>query len=95
MRRGLRRSHAALPLQAPEGESRACAPADDDARCRNVLEEELTFVGDDGEVTAPVGTFFLARPGVRLGFHNATGEPVRLLNIHTPAGLDRRFLADR
>jgi len=60
-----------------------------------VLEGELTFVGDDGPVTAPAGTFVLARPGVNHGFHNRTGEPVRLLNIHTPGGFDRRFLANR
>jgi mannose-6-phosphate isomerase-like protein (cupin superfamily) len=60
-----------------------------------VLEGELTFDGDEGPVTAPAGTFVLAPPGVRHGFHNRTGAPVRLLNIHAPAGFDRRFLADR
>ena len=60
-----------------------------------VLEGELTFEGAEGPVTAPAGTFVLAPPGVLHGFHNRTGEPVRLLNIHAPAGFDRRFLADR
>jgi mannose-6-phosphate isomerase-like protein (cupin superfamily) len=60
-----------------------------------VLEGELTFEGDDGPVTAPAGTFVLAPAGVSHAFHNRTGEPVRLLNIHAPAGFDRRFLADR
>jgi mannose-6-phosphate isomerase-like protein (cupin superfamily) len=56
-----------------------------------VLEGQLTFVRDDGEVTVPAGTFVLARPGVSHGFHNRTAEPVRLLNIHAPAGFDRRI----
>jgi quercetin dioxygenase-like cupin family protein len=61
-----------------------------------VLEGEITFVGADGEpIAAPAGTFVLAPPGVEHGFHNRTGEPVLLLNIHAPAGFDRRFLADR
>jgi mannose-6-phosphate isomerase-like protein (cupin superfamily) len=60
-----------------------------------VLEGELTFVGADGPVTAPAGTFVLAPEGVEHGFHNRTGEPARLLNIHSPTGFDRRILASR
>jgi mannose-6-phosphate isomerase-like protein (cupin superfamily) len=60
-----------------------------------VLEGEITFEGEDGPVTAPAGTFVLARPGDSHGFHNRTGAPVRLQNIHAPAGFDRRFLAAR
>jgi mannose-6-phosphate isomerase-like protein (cupin superfamily) len=60
-----------------------------------ILEGELTFefVGD--EVVATPGTFVLAPPGVEHGFRNDGEIPVRMLNIHAPAGFDRRIgLAD-
>jgi mannose-6-phosphate isomerase-like protein (cupin superfamily) len=66
--------------------------AEDDAFY--VLDGELTFmVGEDREVAAPAGTFVLVPPGVRHTFANRTAEPVRILNIHAPAGFDRRLLA--
>jgi mannose-6-phosphate isomerase-like protein (cupin superfamily) len=68
---------------------------DDEDDAFYVLEGELTVDGGDGPITAPAGSFVLARPGVQHSFHNRTGEPVRLLNIHAPAGFDRRFLAAR
>jgi mannose-6-phosphate isomerase-like protein (cupin superfamily) len=33
----------------------------------------------------------LAPPGVEHGFRNAGSVPVRMLNIHAPAGFDRRI----
>jgi quercetin dioxygenase-like cupin family protein len=60
-----------------------------------VLEGELTVDGGGGPITAPAGTFVLAPAGVRHAFDNRTDKPVRLLNIHAPAGFDRRFLAER
>jgi mannose-6-phosphate isomerase-like protein (cupin superfamily) len=60
-----------------------------------ILEGELTFTFDDQQVPAPPGTFVLVPPGVRHGFRNDREQPVRMLNIHAPAGFDRRIgLAD-
>jgi mannose-6-phosphate isomerase-like protein (cupin superfamily) len=51
----------------------------------------MTFVFGDEEVAAPPGTFVLAPSGVEHGFRNDGSEPVRMLNIHAPAGFDRRI----
>ena len=60
-----------------------------------ILEGELTFVLADREVAAPPGTFVLIPPGVEHGFRNDGEAAVRMLNIHAPAGFDRRIgLAD-
>jgi mannose-6-phosphate isomerase-like protein (cupin superfamily) len=60
-----------------------------------IVEGELTFKLEDGDVAAPPGTFVLVRPGVEHGFRNDGATPVRMLNIHAPAGFDRRIgLAD-
>jgi mannose-6-phosphate isomerase-like protein (cupin superfamily) len=56
-----------------------------------IVEGELTFVIGDETVTAPPGTFVLAPPGVEHGFRNDGARPVRMLNIHAPAGFDRRI----
>jgi mannose-6-phosphate isomerase-like protein (cupin superfamily) len=45
-------------------------------------------------VPAPTGTFVLVPPGVRHTFRNDLDRPTRVLNIHAPAGFDRRLLAD-
>ncbi len=42
-------------------------------------------------VAASPGTFVLVPPGVSHGFHNKCDTPVRVLNIHAPAGFDRRI----
>ena len=63
--------------------------AEDDAFY--ILEGELTFNLGDEDVVAPPGTFVLVPPGVQHGFTNHTEEPVRILNIHAPAGFDRRI----
>jgi mannose-6-phosphate isomerase-like protein (cupin superfamily) len=58
-----------------------------------VLDGELTFmVEPDGELPAPEGTFVLVPPGVRHTFLNPLDRPTRVLNIHAPAGFDRRLL---
>ena len=51
----------------------------------------MTFTFGDEQVAAPPGTFVLvaARRGARLPQRPA--EPVRMLNIHAPAGFDRRI----
>ena len=59
-----------------------------------VLDGELIFTVEDEDVPAPAGTFVLVPPGVRHTFANRTSTPVRILNIHAPAGFDRRLLAD-
>ena len=58
-----------------------------------ILEGEMTFFfGDeDDEAVAPPGTFVLVPPGVRHGFRNPGPDPVRMLNVHAPAGFDRRI----
>ena len=56
-----------------------------------IVEGEMTFTFDDQQVTAPPGTFVLVPPGIEHGFRNAGARPVRMLNIHAPAGFDRRI----
>ena len=58
-----------------------------------ILAGEMTFFfGDeDEEAIAPPGTFVLVPPGVRHGFRNPGPGPVRMLNVHAPAGFDRRI----
>jgi mannose-6-phosphate isomerase-like protein (cupin superfamily) len=63
--------------------------AEDDAFY--ILSGELTFVLADGDVPAPPGSFVLVPPGVEHGFRNDGSEPVRMLNIHAPAGFDERI----
>jgi mannose-6-phosphate isomerase-like protein (cupin superfamily) len=58
-----------------------------------VLDGELTFLLDEGDVAAPAGTFVLVPPGVEHTFRNALDRPTRVLNIHAPAGFDKRLLA--
>jgi mannose-6-phosphate isomerase-like protein (cupin superfamily) len=56
-----------------------------------ILEGELTFSFGAREAAAPPGTFVLVPPGVEHGFRNDGDGPVRMLNIHAPAGFDRRI----
>jgi mannose-6-phosphate isomerase-like protein (cupin superfamily) len=63
--------------------------AEDDAFY--ILDGELTFTFGDRDVAAPPGTFVLVPPGVEHGFRNAGDGPVRMLNIHAPAGFDHRI----
>jgi len=64
-------------------------PDEDDAFY--ILSGEMTFVLGADEVAAGPGTFVLVPPGVEHGFRNDQAEPVRMLNIHAPAGFDRRI----
>ena len=59
-----------------------------------VLDGEMTFLLGDEEIAAPAETFVLVPPGVEHTFANRTDAPVRMLNIHAPAGFDRRLLED-
>ena len=64
-------------------------PDEDDAFY--IVEGVMTFVVEGEDVEAPPGTFVLVPPGVEHGFRNAGLEPARILNIHAPAGFDRRI----
>jgi quercetin dioxygenase-like cupin family protein len=64
---------------------------DDEDDSFYILEGELTFVVEGEEVRAPAGTFVLIPPGVEHGFRNDTDTAVRILNVHAPAGFDRRI----
>lgn len=56
-----------------------------------ILAGELTFAFGDREVVAGPGSFVLIPPGVEHGFRNAGEIPVRMLNVHAPAGFDERI----
>jgi mannose-6-phosphate isomerase-like protein (cupin superfamily) len=56
-----------------------------------ILEGEMTFVFGDETAVAGPGTFVLVPPGVEHGFRNDGSGAVRMLNIHAPAGFDRRI----
>lgn len=56
-----------------------------------ILEGELTFVFGKRETRASPGTFVLVPPGVEHAFRNDGERPVRMLNVHAPAGFDRRI----
>jgi mannose-6-phosphate isomerase-like protein (cupin superfamily) len=64
---------------------------DDEDDAFYILEGEMTFTLGDDAVAAPPGTFVLVPPGVEHGFRNDQDRPVRMLNIHAPAGFDRRI----
>ena len=56
-----------------------------------MLEGELVFTVDGEDVTAAPGTFVLVPPGVEHTFANHTDEEARFVNVHAPAGFDRRI----
>jgi mannose-6-phosphate isomerase-like protein (cupin superfamily) len=59
-----------------------------------ILDGEMTFFFGGEGVCAPPGTFLLVPPGTSHGFKNEGGVPARMLNIHAPAGFDRRIGLD-
>ena len=56
-----------------------------------ILSGEMIFEAAGEEVVASPGTFVLVPPGVEHTFRNDGEVPVRMLNIHAPAGFDRRI----
>ena len=56
-----------------------------------IVEGQMTFLFGDESASAPPGTFVLVPPGVEHAFRNDGPDPVRMLNIHAPAGFDRRI----
>jgi mannose-6-phosphate isomerase-like protein (cupin superfamily) len=75
---------------APGRELEAHVHADEDDAFY-ILEGEMTFVFGEQRIPAPPGTFVLVPPGVEHGFRNDDARPVRMLNVHAPAGFDRRI----
>ena len=59
-----------------------------------ILEGEMTFTVEGEDVPAPTGTFVLVPPGLEHTFRNPGDVPCRMLNVHAPAGFDRRLLSD-
>lgn len=59
-----------------------------------ILDGELTFTVEGEEIRAGEGTFVLVPPGIEHTFANRGEVPVRMVNIHAPAGFDRRMLED-
>ena len=59
-----------------------------------ILEGELTFGVEGEEVVAGPGTFVLVPPGVEHTFSNRGDTPVRMVNIHAPAGFAVRLERD-
>ena len=57
-----------------------------------ILEGELTFLVEGEELRAGPETFVLVPPGTEHTFANRGSVPVRMVNIHAPAGFDRRLL---
>ena len=64
---------------------------DDEDDSFYILEGELTFLLGQEELKAPPGTFVLVPPGVEHGFRNDGDVAVRIINVHAPAGFDRRI----
>jgi uncharacterized cupin superfamily protein len=56
-----------------------------------ILDGELTVLLEGDELVAGPGTFILVPPGVAHTFVNRTDDATRMLNIHAPAGFDRRL----
>jgi mannose-6-phosphate isomerase-like protein (cupin superfamily) len=64
---------------------------DDEDDAFLIIDGEMIFDLPSGPVTAGPGTFVLVPPGVEHGFRNERELPVRMFNIHAPAGFDRRI----
>jgi mannose-6-phosphate isomerase-like protein (cupin superfamily) len=59
-----------------------------------ILSGELTLTLEGEDVAAGPGTFVLVPPGVEHTFRNDGDEPVRMVNVHAPAGFDLRLESD-
>ena len=59
-----------------------------------ILEGELTFAVDGEELVAGPGTFVLVPPGIEHTFANRGAQPVRMVNVHAPAGFDLRLAGE-
>jgi mannose-6-phosphate isomerase-like protein (cupin superfamily) len=88
------RFNASIFTMAPHRHGPAAHVHHDEDDAFLVLDGELTFVLGDEEVVAAAGTFVLVPPEVEHTFENRTDTPVRVLNIHAPAGFDLRLRDD-
>src|SRR3954447_15024402 len=88
------RFNLSIITMAPGREGPSAHVHDDEDDAFYVLDGELVFVVDGDDVPAPAGTFVLVGPGLMHTFVNRTSTPARILNIHAPAGFDRRLLSD-
>ncbi len=87
-----RRFNLSIITMAPGRHGPEAHVHDDEDDAFFVLDGDLTFLLGDEDVPAPAGTFVLIPPGVEHTFANRTAQPVRVLNIHAPAGFDRRLM---
>ncbi len=56
-----------------------------------ILEGELSFYGDDGEVVAGPGTYLNIPKGAKHRFRNNSDETAKMLFFFTPAGIEGLF----
>ena len=56
-----------------------------------ILEGELSFYGDDGEIVAGPGTFLNIPKGAKHRFRNNGSETAKMLFFFTPAGIEGLF----
>ena len=85
------RFNASIITMAPHKHGPGAHTHDDEDDAFYILDGELVFEVEGKEVVAPAGTFVLVPPEVEHTFENRTGSPVRVLNIHAPAGFDLRL----
>ena len=83
-----------IVTMAPGREGPTIHDHEDEDDAFYVLEGEIVFILGDEELIAAPGTFVLVPPGVMHTFANRTTKPARILNIHAPAGFDRRLLGE-
>ena len=88
------RFNLSVITMAPGREGPGAHVHEDEDDAFYVLDGELRFLVDGREIDASAGTFVLVPPGVEHTFANLTSAPVRILNIHAPAGFDRRLLGE-
>ena len=86
------RFHLSQIKMAPHTHGPPAHVHDDEDDAFYILEGELVFEVEGDEIVAGPNTFVLVPPGVTHTFVNRTDSEVRLLNIHTPAGFDKRLL---
>ena len=56
-----------------------------------ILEGELSFYGDDGEIVAGPGTYLNIPKGAKHRFRNNGSETAKMLFFFTPAGIEGLF----
>ncbi len=56
-----------------------------------IIEGELSFYGDDGEVVAGPGTYLNIPKGAKHRFRNNSNDTAKMLFFFTPAGIEGLF----